>query len=207
MDVPAPEAPIEIRSRWANAAWIACSIALVVLVVGTWLRMHDERASASLANAIIAGKRPTAPALPRTGIDGDGAPGLPAWYQHGAGAHPGAQVMVVNWWASWCGPCIEETPALRKLAHEYEGRVTVVGINPGYSDLESDARRFVRKYDVDFPVVRGTRSDRAAWGGMNMWPETFVVGTDGRLSAHIPGAVDIVELRAILDRELRTERS
>lgn len=201
---------VTARSRWGTAAWITCSVLLVGLVVGTWFRMNDERASANIANAIIAGDRPAAPEIPARGIDDDGAPGLPSWYRATAGKQSTDvttnKVLVVNWWASWCGPCEDEAPELRKVAEDYDGRVVVVGIDAGQEDLESDAREFVRRHELTFPIVRGTRADKDAWG-VGGYPETFIVGVDGRLSAHVNGPIDDQELRALLDRELGEDRT
>jgi thiol-disulfide isomerase/thioredoxin len=198
-----------VRSRWSTVAWLGASLLLVVLVVAVWLRVGGERQSANLANAIIEGKRPAAPALPHAGIARDGAPGLPGWYRAGTEhqrANARGEVLVVNWWASWCGPCEQEAPALREIAHDYDGRVTVVGLNAGSQDLESDARAFVRRHELDFSIVRGDRTDEDAWG-VNGFPETFVVGTDGRISSYVNGPIDEETLRGLLDRELGEDRT
>lgn len=196
------------RSRWATIGWIACSALLIAVVLGVWLRMDSERSGSNLANAIVQGERPAAPALPTAAIAGDGAPGLPAWYRTSGDEQIGAtggKVLVVNWWASWCGPCEDEAPELRELSDDYAGRVVVVGLNAGSEDLESDARDFVRKHDLTFPIVRGGRADNDAWG-VNSYPETFVVGTDGRVSAHISGPIEASDMRELLDDELAKDR-
>jgi thiol-disulfide isomerase/thioredoxin len=208
-DAPAPHEP-RSRSRWSTVAWLGCSLLLVALVVGVWLRVDSNRASKNLANAIIAGTRPDAPALPTKTVHGAGTPGLPSWYRaaggHQSHAATGAQVLVVNHWASWCGPCKDEAPELRKVAHDYDGRVTVVGLNAGSEDLETDARAFIKQYGLDFSIVRGTRADKDAWG-VDGYPETFIVGTDGRISSFVNGPIDSETLRGLLDDELRKHRS
>src|SRR5690606_37600577 len=99
-------------------------------------------------------------------IPGSGAPGLPRWYRTADKqqvASPDGEILVVNWWASWCGPCKNEAPALNEIAREYAGQVTVVGVNSGYQDLETDARAFARDHDLSFPLVRATRAHEHAW--------------------------------------------
>lgn len=215
MDETAQAAPEERDagggSRWGTVAWLVCSLLLVGLVVGIWFRVGASSAGANLANAIIAGDRPAAPALPQTQIRDDGAPGLPAWYrvtaegeQDPAGA--GGKVLVVNWWASWCGPCEEEAPALKEIADDYADDVTIVGLNAGSQDLESDARAFIRRHELDFTIVRGNRSDEDAWG-VSGFPETYVVGTDGRISSFVNGPIDEETLRGLLDAELAEDRT
>ncbi len=194
-------------NRWANLAWLVSSALLVVLVVAVWMRVNDGRQGADLANAIIQGDRPAAPALPTDPVTDSSQ--LPDWYA-AAGDHQSAtgdnQVLVVNWWASWCGPCKEEAPILQELAEDYDGRVTVVGLNAGAEDLESDARAFAREHEITFPLVRGTRQDKDAWG-VRGYPETYVVGTDGRISSFINGPVDERSLRALVDAELDEDRT
>lgn len=208
MDETPTALPVQ-RSRWSSAAWITACLLMIVLVVGIWMRVGGQRAGANLTNSIISGDRPVAPALPTTEIPRDGAPGLPDWYRAGPeGQRPNAngQVLVVNWWASWCGPCKQEAPVLRRISEEYRGKVTVVGLNAGSKDLESDARAFVRSAGFRFTIVRGDRTDEDAWG-INGFPETFIVGTDGRISAFVNGPIDEETLRGLLDRELQERRT
>lgn len=197
------------QSRLATVAWLVCSALLMALVVVLWQRMDTETSGARLTSALIEGKRPAAPALPAAQIDGDGAPGLPDWYQprtRTGETAPQRQVLLVNFWASWCGPCEDEAPELRELSERYAGRVTIVGVDAGNEDLERDARAFVRRHALRFPIVRGDRADKDAWG-VGGFPETFVVGIDGRLSAHVDGPIDADQLRALLDHELSERRT
>lgn len=194
---PPEQGPRAPRSTWATVAFIVSVVLVVVFVAGAWFRLRDESGGSAMRAEIASGKRPVAPALPTTGIAGDGAPGI-------EGLTDG-RVRVVNHWASWCAPCIEEAPALRDVAEEYKGRVDFVGINAGNEDLKSKARAFVRDHNVDFSIVRGDRGDKLAWG-VQSFPESFIVGTDGKISYQILGAVDAEELRDFLDRELGKQR-
>ncbi len=184
-------------NRWGTVAWIVSSLLLVVLVVGFWLKVSNDQSGANIANAIIAGDRPEAPALPTETVLRDGPT---------AAAVPSDEILVVNWWASWCGPCKDEAPALREIADDYDGRVTVVGLNAGAQDLRSDARKFAREHELDFPLLRGARADEEAWG-TDYFPETFIVGTDGRISSYVNGPVDEETLRGLLDAELEEDRA
>lgn len=198
------------ESRLATVAWLACSALLVALVVVLWIRVGDESSGAMLGAALIEGERPVAPSLPQRGLDGDGAPGLPSWYRAGdpsrAAGAGGTQPLLVNFWASWCGPCEDEAPELREISEDYAGRVTVVGVNAGSEDLESDARAFVRTHEFTFPIVRGDRATKDAWDARS-YPETWLIGSDGRLSAHVNGPIDDEHVRALLDTELRKRRT
>ncbi|MCW2923636.1 MAG: Redoxin domain protein [Thermoleophilia bacterium] len=208
---PALDAPTT-HGRWSTAAWLGCSVLLVLLVLGVWLRVDHDRAGANLSNAIIAGKRPDAPALSTRTLHANHSAGVPSWYRADGDSQSrtarGAQVMVVNWWASWCGPCEDEAPVLRDVAHDYRGRVTVVGMDAGSKDLKRDAREFANRHhlDEDLVLLRGDRADEDAWG-VSGFPETFVVGTDGRISSYVNGPIDDETLRGLLDHELKEHRS
>ncbi len=183
--------------RLATIAWIVSSLLLVVLVVGIWMEVSGDRSGANLANAIISGERPVAPALPTDTVFEDGPT---------AAKLPSGEILVVNWWASWCGPCKEEAPALKEIADDYAGRVTVVGLNAGAQDLRSDARAFAREHEIDFPLLRADRADEDAWGTVG-FPETFVVGVDGRISSFVNGPIDEETLRGLVDAELAEQRT
>jgi len=88
-------------------------------------------------------------------------------------------VSVVNFWASWCVPCVEEHPVLVMLK-ERTG-VSVYGVN--YKDQPAAARRFLGRYGNPYVAVGVDGNGRAAieWGVYGM-PETFIVNGEGRIT-------------------------
>lgn len=87
------------------------------------------------------------------------------------------EVTVVNFWASWCGPCVEEHPLLTELART----VPVVGVN--YKDAAANARRFLSRYGNPFAAIGADTTGRTAieWGVYGM-PETFIIDRSGRIA-------------------------
>jgi cytochrome c biogenesis protein CcmG/thiol:disulfide interchange protein DsbE len=106
------------------------------------------------------------------------------------------QVSVVNFWASWCGPCVQEHPHLMALGKRTG--VRILGVN--YKDQAASARRFLGRYGNPFAAVGVDGNGRAAieWGVYGM-PETFIVGGDGRiLYKHVgPITAEVLEGKII----------
>lgn len=89
--------------------------------------------------------------------------------------------VLVNLWASWCGPCRQEAPELDSFAREYRKRgVTVLGID--VQDNSDDALAFLRENDVRYPQLRSIGDERSAAFGSTGVPENFLVDPRGRLA-------------------------
>ena len=95
--------------------------------------------------------------------------------------------VVVNQWASWCGPCRAEFPYFENLAREYKGRVAFLGVNS--RDSRDDAARFLAENPVPFPHFfdPDARIARVFRGG-RAWPTTAFYRADGSLEFTHQGA-------------------
>ena len=94
--------------------------------------------------------------------------------------------VVVNFWATWCGPCRREQPALQRLAQEYEGRVAFIGIN--HTDDQAAAREYVRQYGVTYPSLFDPAGEVAFDFEIPYLPATVIVDADGQLRYRLLGA-------------------
>lgn len=102
--------------------------------------------------------------------------------------------VVVNFWGSWCGPCIEEAPDLAAVAREYEGRVQFLGVD--ILDAREPARDFIRRFDWPYPsVFDPTGAVRDALGYVGP-PITLVYDRRGELAFERTGAIDAERLRS-----------
>lgn len=125
------------------------------------------------------------------------------------------QVVVINFWASWCDPCRDEAPTLERVWREYKDR-GVVFIGVDYVDVESSARAYLAEFNVTYPngLDQGQRIARAY--RIRGVPETFFIDKAGKLAPIIVGGtpqlkkispITEAELRSELDRLLAQEES
>ncbi len=95
---------------------------------------------------------------------------------------------MLNFFASWCVPCAKEAGTLQTAWTRWKPEgVVVVGID--WQDFTGDAKRFVAKHGVTYPVVRTSSGDVVNAYGVVAVPETFFVDRRGRVVGHVPGPV------------------
>ena len=106
------------------------------------------------------------------------------------------QVVVLNFWATWCPPCIKEAPSLEKFAVETQPLgVTVIGVS-----VDEDAqalKQFVRDYHLSYPVARDPDRAVATRFGTFKFPETYILDRNGKVAEKIIGAIDWQDPRMI----------
>jgi cytochrome c biogenesis protein CcmG/thiol:disulfide interchange protein DsbE len=114
------------------------------------------------------------------------------------------QVVVLNFWASWCAACKVEQQALAAAWHRYRDQgVVVLGVS--FQDSPSAARDFASRYGSDWPLVRDADSSTALAYGLTGVPETFFIGPDGTVALRHAGAVTYDLLAAQIERLLPRE--
>ena len=149
-------------------------LALVALLAyGLASNKTSESPSSSLINKVA-----PAPMLPT--LDGPGKSSLAAYR---------GKVVLLNYWASWCDPCRSEAPLLQRWQPTLEKRGgTILGID--VLDVTGGAKAFVRKYGLTYPMLRdGDGSSQTAYGIL-AYPESFVIGRNGRIAAARRGVVN-----------------
>ena len=99
------------------------------------------------------------------------------------------QVVVLNFWATWCPPCVEELPSLMNLQERMRERgVTVLGVS---IDVDGDAyHRFLKLHNINFLTVRDPEQKVAGMYGTTGWPETYIIDRQGVLRRKFVGPVD-----------------
>ncbi len=107
----------------------------------------------------------------------------------------GGKVLVLNFWASWCRPCVEEFGGLNQFAQEAAGQgVVVLGVSVDRN--EKGYRRFLESYRPAFQTSRDPEADIAASYGTFLFPETYIIDREGKVVKKIIGPIqDWTDLR------------
>ena len=108
------------------------------------------------------------------------------------------KVVLVNFWATWCGPCREEIPFLVRLAERYPDHLTVIGVSEDQGSPDTVAA-FAGQYGVNYPIVMSTPEIKRAFPGVFALPTSFVVDPEGRMVESHVGLISPV----ILEQETR----
>jgi cytochrome c biogenesis protein CcmG, thiol:disulfide interchange protein DsbE len=152
-------------------------LALVALLAyGVASKQEDT----SIDTQLAAGKRPAAPAIALAKLDGAGKVPLSSYK---------GKVVVLNFWASWCGPCRTEAPLLERWQRKLGAQsATVVGVD--VLDVSDDARKFIGEFKLSYPQLRDGDGSNLKRFEVVGYPETVVLDRRGRIAATSRGPVD-----------------
>jgi cytochrome c biogenesis protein CcmG, thiol:disulfide interchange protein DsbE len=92
---------------------------------------------------------------------------------------------LVNFWASWCAPCKQEAPELRRFAQQVGHRATLVGVD--WNDRPENARAFIAESDWRYSVLRDSSGEVGNAYGLNGLPTTFVLDPSGHIVQKLQG--------------------
>jgi len=149
-------------------------------------------AAVAVSLATSGGGSPPAPMAPGFTLDSLTAPG-----QHITLSQYQGKPLIVNFWASWCEPCQQETPLLAGWYARQHGHVIVVGLDE--NDTASSAVQFARAKGVSYPIGADPQLAAANAYGVTGLPQTFFLNAQHRIVDHVLGAVT----QADLDKGLR----
>lgn len=174
-----------MKSRWIAAGAAACAVALLTV---PWM-MRGPRASAP-ATTSASGGTGEAAQLDLTVKDMNGASVRLADYR--------GKVIVLNFWATWCGPCQLEIPELvETYAHYKDQGVVVLGIS--IDDSAETLRAYAPQKNINYPVLLMQDDVDEAYGPIFGVPVTFFIGRDGTISRKHFGPVT----KAQVEREIK----
>lgn len=98
------------------------------------------------------------------------------------------KIVVVNFWATWCPPCVEELPSLMMMQQQLGGKVTVIAVS---IDEDADAyHSFLQQHNVNLLTVRDPEQKSPKLYGTTGWPESFILDRNGVVQRKFIGAID-----------------
>lgn len=154
--------------------WVLIPLIIFLGIAGLFAFALTGDGPSLLPSELIGKPAPQMPMPPLEGLKHDGAPvpGIDST------AYQANEPIIVNFWASWCAPCIAEHPNLVRLYEKT--KVPIYGIN--YKDKTADARRYLGRFTNPYQRVGVDRDGRGAieWGVAKM-PETFVLNGKGEI--------------------------
>jgi thiol-disulfide isomerase/thioredoxin len=118
------------------------------------------------------------------------------------GKFAGKKGTLVNLWATWCGPCVQEMPELSKLHDKYKSKgFNVIGID--VDEAPATVREFLVKRGVSYPILASTKGKTVAMlGQLEALPTTMVLDEEGDVSNVLVGAIDVPEVEKIVEDAL-----
>jgi thiol-disulfide isomerase/thioredoxin len=108
------------------------------------------------------------------------------------------KALLINFWASWCGPCHQEAPDLVRLHEKHGDRLDIYAINVSKMDSLSNAEEFVEEYQFKFPVLLDTENEVTSKYNIRAYPTNILVDTNGVIievfpSMLLPNDLKIIE--------------
>jgi cytochrome c biogenesis protein CcmG/thiol:disulfide interchange protein DsbE len=108
------------------------------------------------------------------------------------------KVVLLDFWATWCVPCREETPHFVELQQKYGGEgLQIIGVS---MDDSTDPVTFYQQFHINYPLLMGTADVGSAYGGVLGLPIAFLIDRDGRIYAKHMGATDA----AVFEKDITT---
>ncbi len=173
----------------SRSNWLILGLAVLAAAIGGYAERQDPPAASNHARTSVVGQR--APAISLPDLDGK---------LHRLSDYRGRR-LVLNFWASWCAPCVEEMPALDRIPHKFsENAPIVIGIA---MDDPAHVQAFLAAHPVSYPILIGKMSTPGTSSQLGdvdqVLPYSVLIDSDGRILATHEGPLD----GARLDQWLR----
>ncbi len=98
------------------------------------------------------------------------------------------RAVLINFWATWCEPCLAEMPSLQLLASEDPEKLLVLAVN--LKESEDTVRRFAQRTELQLPLIRDADGGMARAWGVSVYPSTVLIDPKGRVQSIVRGEVD-----------------
>ena len=171
------------QARWLSRQLGVAVVAFLAVLLG-WRVTHEA--------PHIHGRAPAAPAFTIESLSSSGRVELASY---------AGRVVVLNFWASWCGPCRAELPELEAAWRRWhEDVVSFVGVD--VRDSVGDAKRSIARAKITYPVGHDQGRRVESLYDLSSLPQTFVIAPDGRVAAQFAGSFERARLDAAIAKAL-----
>lgn len=185
--------PPPVRGGGRNP--LALVVVAVVAAAMLYFGFHMARRAGSDSGTQLVGKSSVAPDFSLETLDG----------KNMRLSDLRGKAVLLNFWATWCGPCKIETPWLVELQKQYgEQGLQVVGVAMDDSGKD-DIAKFAKDMGVNYPVVIGKEAVGEAYGGVPALPESFFIGRNGKIVDRIIGLKGRSEIEDSIKKALNTD--
>ena len=114
------------------------------------------------------------------------------------------KIILLDFWATWCPPCIKSIPDLISIQNKYKGDLVVIGISMDHPSLNNDnLLQFIKKHSIDYSVVVGTQKVASDYGDIQAIPTLFIIDREGRIINEHIGLVPISTLEKEITAALK----
>jgi thiol-disulfide isomerase/thioredoxin len=110
------------------------------------------------------------------------------------------KTVLVNFWATWCKPCVKEIPALEAFYQAHKDEVVVLGIAMERGKSEAEVKEFLAQHGATYPVVLSGPATERSLGSPGLLPTSHLYGPDGHLARTFQGALTTEQLEAARPR-------
>ncbi|GGG15348.1 TlpA family protein disulfide reductase [Paenibacillus abyssi] len=110
------------------------------------------------------------------------------------------KLLLVNFWASWCGPCELEAPDLQELHESHGDVIALYGVNATSYDKERQARQFVDDFQLTFPILMDRDGVATSLYKVSQFPTTLLIDRNGVIRERITGVISKQEWERLIDK-------
>lgn len=190
VNAPVPP-PVRGGGRSPFSLLVAAVVAAAMLYVG----FHMARRSGAIHGPAAVTKSSVAPDFTLDSLDGKKV----------SLSEMRGKAVLLNFWATWCGPCKIETPWLVELQNQYGPQgLQVIGVAMDDSGKD-DIAKFAKEMGMNYPVLLGKEAVGDAYGGVPALPESFFIGRDGKIVGKIMGLESRSEIEDSIKKALNTQ--